>query len=69
MSRTMNLDKHEMVIDKEDYEKLVKDNKKLLEACKRMVEYFVLETSLVDPKTADFIISETQQVIANAEKE
>lgn len=34
MSQSINLDKHEMVVDREDYENLITSNTELLEALK-----------------------------------
>lgn len=38
MSETITLDKHEMVVDREDFEALEKSHAELLEACKELLE-------------------------------
>ena len=40
MSETITLDKHEMVVDKEDFEALEKSHAELLEACKAYADKY-----------------------------
>lgn len=46
MSRTITLDKHEMVVDREDFEALEAGYTELLEACKRAIGCMTVDLPL-----------------------